>query len=778
MNDLSRRPARPRGGPGSAKPPGPAGGAPGGGPASSEAAGPDGGPPEDPGWLLVEEGFELAREHEVESLLAISNGYLGSRASLAEGSEFSAPATFVAGIFGLRQEPGATPELVAAPDVFRLRLVVEGEELALGAGRALEHRRVLDMRHGVLWREWRHRTPAGRVTRIRERRLASLADRHLLLQVVELKPENYGGRVVLESCVEASVPVPPMATPPPALTPVPGASSASDPARLALRAEGTGAVIALAMKGAVHATGGPASAPRVDASGSRIVKRWTLAAEIGQTYRLTRLVAVRTSRDAESPARAAAAHVGRLDLEAADRIEREHIAAWRARWRATEVEVGGDDDAQRALRFACYHLIGAADPRDERVSVGARLLTGGVYLGHVFWDVEVYMLPFYVYTHPPSARALLMYRHHTLPAAREKARALGWRGALYAWESAMTGEETTPPAVVAPDGVVVPIRNGEQENHISAAVAYGVWQYWRATGDDGFLADAGAEILLETARFWASRGEWGKDGRYHIRHVIGPDEYHEDVDDSAYTNVMAQWNLERGLEAARLVRERWPARWRELEARLGLEAGEPESWADVAAAMYTGFDPETGLFEQFRGYHDLEDVDLSAYEPSAGPADILLGRERTKRSKVIKQADVVLLLYLLWDRFTPEVRRANFDYYAPRCAHGSSLSPSIHALVAARLGEVGPALRYWRQAAEIDLANNMGNAAGGVHGAALGGLWQATVFGFAGLRFGERGPVLDPHLPPGWRALRFPVCWRGRRFRMSTDESTRLEEAA
>src|SRR5690606_6192767 len=228
------------------------------------------------------------------------------------------------------------------------------------------------------------------------------------------------------------------------------------------------------------------------------------------------------------------------------------------------------------------------------------------------------------------------------------------------------------------------------------------------------------------------------------------DEYHEDVDDSAYTNVMAQWNLERGLEVVRLLRERWPARWRELEARLGIERGEPESWGDVAAAMYTGFDPETGLFEQFRGYHDLEDVDLSAYEPSAGPVDILLGRERTQRSKVIKQADVVLLLYLLWDRFTPEVRRANFRYYEPRCAHGSSLSPSIHALVAARVGELELARRYWRQEAGIALANNMGNAAGGVHGATLGGLWQATVFGFAGQRLAQEGPELVPRLPRGW----------------------------
>ena len=352
-----------------------------------------------------------------------------------------------------------------------------------------------------------------------------------------------------------------------------------------------------------------------------------------------------------------------------------------------------------------------------------------------------------------------MYRFHTLPAAREKAHTIGYRGALYAWESAGTGRETTPPFVLAPDGRVVQVLAGQQEHHISADVAYGVWQYWQATGDD-FFVRAGAEIVLETARFWASRGSIGTDGRYHIRQVIGPDEYHEGVDDDAYTNGMAQWNLERGVETAQLLQDRWPERWRDLAERLHLEAGELREWDRLAKAMYTGFDPQSGLFEQFRGYFGLEDIDLAAYEPRTVPLDVLLGPERIARSKVVKQPDVVMLIYLLWDRFPPEVREANFRYYEPRCGHGSSLSPSIHALVAARLGDLALAERYFRQAEEIDLADNMGNAAGGVHAAALGGLWQAAVFGFAGLRPRTDGLSVDPHLPEHWSSLRFAAKWR------------------
>jgi kojibiose phosphorylase len=377
------------------------------------------------------------------------------------------------------------------------------------------------------------------------------------------------------------------------------------------------------------------------------------------------------------------------------------------------------------------------------------------------------MLPFFTLTCPEAARALLLYRHHTLPAARRRAARLGYSGALYAWESADTGEDVTPPLVLQPGGELVRILTGEQEQHISADVAYAVWSYWRATGDEGFLLDAGAEILLETARFWASRAERGVDGRRHIRGVIGPDEYHETVDDNAYTNGMARWNLLTGERVARLMAERWPERWRALSAGLGVHQDEPAEWLAIARDLYTGFDERTGLIEQFRGYFGLEDIDLGAFEPRNAPMDVLLGRDRVQRSKIVKQPDVVMLLHVLWDDYPPAVREANFRYYEPRCGHGSSLSPSIHALVAARLGDLALATRYFRQAMDIDLANNMGNAAGGVHAAALGGLWQAAVFGFAGLRLTDHGPEYHPNLPPHWGGLSMRFQWRGQTHDLS-----------
>ena len=236
-----------------------------------------------------------------------------------------------------------------------------------------------------------------------------------------------------------------------------------------------------------------------------------------------------------------------------------HRDVWSARWDASDIRVEGDPEAQRALRFAAYHLISAADPTDEHVSIGARAMTGVVYSGHVFWDTEIYMLPFFALTWPEAARALLMYRHHTLPAARAKAIKYGARGAFYAWESADTGEDVTPASVFGPGGVVIKIRLGQQEQHISADVAYGAWNYWRITGDDVFLLEAGAEIIVETARFWASRAEPGGDGQRHIRGVTGPDEYHTGVDDDAYTNWMARWNLRTAVTTVLEMASRWPA---------------------------------------------------------------------------------------------------------------------------------------------------------------------------------------------------------------------------
>jgi kojibiose phosphorylase len=374
-------------------------------------------PTADPGWLLVEDGVSPAREREIESLFAVGNGYLGMRASIAEGTRFSHPSTFVAGVFV--EDGGIGPRLAVLPDWTHIEVKVEEERLSLEAGRALAHRRRLDFCQGVLWRHWRQQDPSGRITRLTYLQLASLADRHVLLQSASITAENYAGRISLAARLCSSDTA--------------GADVeqvVAESGALLMRVPGKEIGIATASEVQVLAASAP---PRHEIGQGGCEERWSWEATLGETVRLDRILAVFTSREVANPAKAARDHLASIGAHGFRSATAAHVDAWRRRWEEADVRIAGDEEAQHALRFAIYHLIAAANPAEEQVSIGARGLTGEAYRGHVFWDTEIYMLPFYVLTDPPTARALLMYRYHTLRAAQRKAREQGYKGALYAW---------------------------------------------------------------------------------------------------------------------------------------------------------------------------------------------------------------------------------------------------------------------------------------------------------------------------------------------------------
>jgi len=722
----------------------------------------------DRAWVLEEHGYTPARETGVESRFAVSNGFLGVRGARAASrgptwvswlhhlSWASWPRTFVAGLFDTPNTEPAVPALVPAPDWLRFRITVDGSPLLLRSGELLAHRRTLDMHRAGLLVEWRHRDPGGRSMRLRALRAVSLADRSLGIQLVQFEIDQ-PGQVAFEAWLEV-------------------ANAGLDvvqiqPSLGVWRTAESGKRLAVASAAELRA----GDAVREPTGQVHLTRIWSWDAEPSQVITFWRLVSfARAEKDEQSPALLAQKSLARALASGPQQVLEAHEQAWAQRWAASDVQVEGDAYAQRALRFAIYHLNSAVNPDDEHVSIGARALTGDAYLGHVFWDTENYLLPFYTFTWPAAARALLMYRYHTLPAARAKAARMGYAGALYAWESADTGEETTPEMIVGPDGRSIVVLSGTLEQHISADIAYAVWQYWRATADVAFLLEAGAEMLLDTARFWASRAELEADRQYHIRDVIGPDEYHEHIDDNAFTNMMAQWNLERGLDTAALLAHRWPEHWQALSSRLGLKEDELVQWRDVASRLVDGIDPASGQIEQFAGYFGLEDIDLSQYAGRTVPMDVVLGRERTQASQVVKQADVVMLQALLPERFEPRAHAVNFRYYERRCGHGSSLSRAMHAIVAARIGDLPLAERYFRETAATDLDDVTAGVAGGVHIAGLGGLWQAAILGFAGLRLEDDGLRFEPRLLAGWETLRFRVQWHGREVGIRLERASRL----
>lgn len=429
-----------------------------------------------------------------------------------------------------------------------------------------------------------------------------------------------------------------------------------------------------------------------------------------------------------------------------ERLLCEHREAWADRWRDCNIEIEGDPELDRAVRFSLFHLISSAATKGES-AIGAGALTGERYKGHVFWDTDIFVLPFLAATNPRAARSILEYRLRRLDASRQNAHNLGYAGARFAWESAGGGEDVTPSSGRDGSGKVIRIRTGEMEEHITGDVAWAATHYDAWTGEN-FLGREGRDLIVETARYWASRVRRERDNtRRHLYGVIGPDEYHEPSDDNAYTNILARWNLR---SAAAIT------------PSVHLE--EAEHWREIASHLVDGYDPKTRIYEQCAGFFGLEPVIIADLAPRPVDAEALLGgHARLQTTQVIKQADVLMLHHLLPEEVDPLSLEANLRFYEPRCAHASSLSPAIHAALLARVGDYKKALDYLRMSAFFDLKDIRHEHSEGLHMATLGGVWQAVVFGFAGIRPNGGSLHVDPRLPDEWKSLTVRLRYRGSR---------------
>jgi alpha,alpha-trehalose phosphorylase len=696
----------------------------------------------------------------MESIFTVGNGYLGVRGALDTPLPGSEDDLFVAGIYDRRQVtlPYAQSEcptheaddeyseIVPLPFPFGLRVSVDGQPLDLVNGPWREHRRTLDMRRGLLTSRYRFEDARGRSTVLDTSRCASLSDLHLLLQEVQVTCENYTGTVEIETVIDDAE----LALKHPHLQ----RQDLHAPPNIDTRNYVTSAskfTIALASRAFL-------------CGDTQEGGRYRIQGRPGSPVHVRRYVCIYTSRDGPDPAAAAIACVTGKGWDQFESCRAAHDSRWTEFWEAADVRIDGSAATTQALRFNIYHLRIAAD-HDARVSVGARTLSGRGYRGHVFWDTEIFVLPFYLYVHPDLARVLLMYRHHTLDGARKRARELGYRGACYAWESTVTGADTTPRSVVfKTTGIEIPIYTGIEQIHVTADIAYAVCRYFDATGDSAFMREAGGEILFETARFWVSRCERGAE-HYHIRGVTGPDEYHHTVNDNAYTNWMARFNLEKAAWAADWLATGHADRWAELQSALALTREEIFSWQEVARELYCPQPTASGVIEQFDGFFQLQEYVIPEWERFKPPMTRLLDAEKINRTQLIKQADVLMLLFLFAHRFSRDVLAANYAYYEPRTDHGSSLSPSIHAAIAARLGLRREAERYWRRSLWLDLSNGTGNTAHGVHAACMGGTWQSLVFGFLDVGFPAGRPMpateTGARLPDDWREVDLRLAYRG-----------------
>ncbi|MFH8249269.1 glycoside hydrolase family 65 protein [Microbacterium sp. B2969] len=742
--------------------------------------------PVDP-WRLVEREFSLADAGVTETLFAVGNGYLGLRGNLPEGRHAHEHGTFINGfheIFPIRHaeqaygfaEVGQT--IINAPDAKIMRVYVDDEPLSFDVADVRDYERVLDMRDGVLRRSLLWVTPSGKEVRIEFERLVSFEEKHLAIMRVKVvvlnddAPVTVSCQIINRQDGEDVYGGSPVATKRSGFDPrktekfhervLQPQEFWQDDLRSALsyRVTQSGMTLAVAADHVVE-TDNEYSARRL-IEGDIAKNVFRVQAKAGVPITVTKLVSYHTSRGV--PARELVDRCRRtLDRALAVGID-EHFRRQRAWldefWARSDVRIAGHDSLQQATRW-CLFQLAQATARADGQGVPAKGVTGSGYSGHYFWDTEIYVLPFLTYTTPLWARNALRMRYLMLPAARRRAFQLNEAGALFPWRT-ISGEEAS--AYYAA---------GTAQYHINADVSFALAKYVRSTGDTEFLHREGVDIAVETARLWTTLGFWRtSDGStevetFHIHGVTGPDEYTTVVNDNLFTNVMARFNLRFAARTVRDMADTDPEAYRVMVDRLALDPEEPEAWERAAEAMHIPYSAALGIHPQDAVFLEREIWDLEHTPPDKRPLLLHFHPLVIYRYQVLKQADVVLALFLQGNHFTDDEKLADFEYYDPLTTGDSTLSAVVQSILAAEVGYQDLALDYFRQSAFVDLGDLHHNAQDGVHVASAGGVWTALVSGFGGMRdhFGEL--TFDPRLPASWDELAYNVHWHGTRLEVT-----------
>lgn len=727
-------------------------------------------------WAVGATGYDpgLARQFagQAETMFALSNGYLGLRGVPTEGRPVRNPGVLLNGFYEFRPItygelaygfPRLGQSILDCPDGTIIKLFIDGEPFLPTEADVLSYCRKLEFREGTLEREVVWATPGGRRMRLRTSRLVSFEWRHLAAIQYELVPEDADADVVISSELidreplahDGSDPRLAVAFSKPVLQPC-GTRREGLRAILSYRTLSSGLIMACGMDHVLQTESGTAGDSSCTDEAAAVVFR--IQGKRGKPIRLWKYLAYHYSDGGD------AAEVRSQVSWTLDRAVQEGFANVRTRqrhvvgqfWNRADVEVEGAGlRLQQVIRWNLFQLLQATE-RAEGHGIGARGLTGRTYEGHYFWDTEVYVLPFLIYTHPRIARNILRFRYDTLDHARARASELGHRGATFPWRT-INGDEAS--AYYAA---------GTAQYHINADIAHAVRKYVEISGDTDFLCRYGAELLVETARFWLDLGFFSprRGGAFCINGVTGPDEYTAVVDNNLFTNLMARENLRYAADVMEMLRNDEPDAFAALVNHTELTPDEPSAWRKAADRMYVPWDERLRIHPQDDSFLDKERWDFAATPEDHYPLLLHYHPLNLYRAQVIKQADTVLAMFLLGDQFTPEQKKRNFDYYDPLTTHDSSLSVCIQSIVANELGYADKALEYFNFAVTMDLSDVGGNMMHGAHIASIGGSWMTLVYGFAGLRDHGGEICFHPRLPAEWQRLRFTLTIRGRQLRV------------
>ncbi len=721
----------------------------------------------DKGWVLKEETFPYKALGKCESIMCLGNGYMGIRAAMEEYTNKLSRSMLVAGTFDFMKGDFAT-ELPNAPDVTNMVITVDGKKVTPKKCEAYE--RTLNLKNGLLRRYYIFETADSKKIELEFLRVVSLKDLHLISQKVNIKT-NDNCKIGIVSGIDGNVSSGLGHFSPISATEKNGILQVVSKTRESKILFSVMSTHKYEINGVEEKTSVVKTVKKTDYD---IKEKKVFSLKAGDTLSITKISNVFTNRDKEQDGcrkpvltKTAFQNILKNREFSFEEILSASEKEWERKiWSCRDVKIESENESdQLAIRFAIYHLTVMSPVHDNRMNIGAKGLSGPGYRGHSFWDTEVFMLPYFIFTAPDEAKSLLEHRYNSIEASRRNAKERGFSGAMYPWESAwITDGEVTPSFA----------RTGLMEHHITAAVATGVYYYYIVTGDETFMENCGYEMLFDTAVFWASRFEYNKQKDiYEILQVIGPDEYKEDVDNNAYTNYLAHYNIILAIEYADKLKSTRPEVYKRLNQIIRIE-DVYSRWVDISEKAYLPKINKDGLLPQDDTYLSLIDITEESSTVSENPkrAHKLIDKYGLENVMISKQADVMLLMFLFEDFFTAEIKKNNFYFYEKRCLHESSLSLSTYSSIAADLGEKDAAYKLYQRATMIDMGPYMYSSDEGIHSASLGGIWQCTILGFAGIRrYGEQLRI-QPNLPDSWKRIEGSIIWNGQKIALDITHNT------
>ena len=736
-------------------------------------------------WIVSEIKFEEKYIGKTEAIFALGNGYIGLRSANEERYLNEKRDLFISGTFNKANKNEVT-ELPNVADVTEIEIFINGKHLMLNASNNKEYVKYLNLKTGELNRTFVYLDEEGNKYSLKFNRFVAQDRLHVIVNRVEITPLSKTANIRFISGINGQV------TNTGSQHFNEGEKRVYEYKYIQMLQETSESCITFIQNSAhnIYINGDKIEEkPELSIDRRKVTISNNYDLTQGQTLVIEKFSNIYTTRDTTSEnltieqiRDASLDEIKEISNMSYEILFNSNKEVWSNYWNDQNIVIEGNDYDQLAIRFAQYHLKVMTPSHDNRCGIAAKGLSGEGYKGHSFWDTEIFILPFYTYSKPEIARKLLEYRYLSIGGARKKAKDNGYEGAMYPWESAWLEDGEVTPVWGAVDivtGKSTKIWSGFIEQHITSDITFAIWQYYMVTNDEDFMEKYGYEIMFDTAIFWASRLERDEiKQRYHINEVIGPDEYKEHVDNDAFTNWLAYWTIETAINYYNKLKESDSEVIRKLESKLSLQNA-MENWTTKLPKIYL---PEPrdldNVIPQNDTFLSLEDIDLTKYKNQEHIGSMFkdYNLDQVNKIQVVKQADVVMLLYLLEHKFSKEVKKANYDYYEKRTLHDSSLSLSTHSILASDIDEKDLAYKLFQEATKIDLGENMKTSDHGIHAASLGGLWQIVVNGFGGLRMVGGNLRINPKLPENWSRLSFSFMWKGNKLDIElTKEGIKIE---